>query len=131
MWTRLRTWTGPEGWRKAADEPLRTRSQGFPSRRIRLVLTLHMAIDRDIHDLLFQHDCVIVPGFGGFLTHYRPARLDAQRLLVHPPSKDLSFNKHLVRQDGLLVDQLVRREGMDFQTAMITSRIYSSSRTGA
>ncbi len=76
-----------------------------------------MAIDRDIHDLLFQHDCVIVPGFGGFLTHYRPARLDAQRLLVHPPSKDLSFNKHLVRQDGLLVDQLVRRVGMDFQTA--------------
>lgn len=76
-----------------------------------------MAIDRDIHELLFQHDCVIVPGFGGFLTHYRPARLDGQRRLVHPPSKDLSFNKHLVRQDGLLVDQLVRREGMDFQAA--------------
>lgn len=76
-----------------------------------------MAIDRDIHDLLFQHDCVIVPGFGGFLTHYRPARLDEQRRLVHPPSKDLSFNKHLVRQDGLLVDQLVRHEGLDFQAA--------------
>lgn len=76
-----------------------------------------MALARDIHDLLYLHDCVIVPEFGGFLTHYRPARLDEQRRLVHPPSKDLSFNKHLVRQDGLLVDQLVRREGLDFQTA--------------
>ena len=76
-----------------------------------------MALERDIHDLLFLHDCVIVQGFGGFLTHYRPARLDEQRRLVHPPSKDLSFNRHLVRQDGLLVDRLIRREGLDFQDA--------------
>lgn len=76
-----------------------------------------MAIDRDIHELLFVHDCVIVPGFGGFLAHYRPARLDEQRRLVHPPSKELSFNRHLVRQDGLVVDRLMRREGLDFHAA--------------
>ncbi len=98
---------------------MNTRNRGitFSGRPITLVLTLHMALARDIHTLLFLHDCVIVPEFGGFLTHYRPARLDEQRRLVHPPTKDLSFNKHLVRQDGLLVDQLVRREGLDFQTA--------------
>lgn len=76
-----------------------------------------MALASDIHDLLFLHDCVIVPGFGGFLAHYRPARLDVQRRLVHPPSKELSFNRHLVRQDGLLVDWLVRHEELDFNTA--------------
>ncbi len=76
-----------------------------------------MALEHDIHHLLFQHDCVILPGFGGFLTHYRPARLDVQRKLVHPPSKELSFNRHLVRQDGLLIDRLVSREGMDFNAA--------------
>lgn len=76
-----------------------------------------MALDRDLHDLLFLHDCVIVPGFGGFLTHYRPARLDVQRNLVHPPSKDLSFNRHLIRQDGLLVDRLMHRENLEFQQA--------------
>ena len=80
-----------------------------------------MAIDRDIHDLLFVHDCVVVPGFGGFLAHYRPARLDEQRRLVHPPSKELSFNRHLVRQDGLLVDRLIRQQDLDFHTA--SSRI--------
>jgi cell division septation protein DedD/nucleoid DNA-binding protein len=76
-----------------------------------------MALEYDIHQLLFEHDCVILPGFGGFLAHYRPARLDGQRNLVHPPSKELSFNRHLVRQDGLLIDRLVSREGLDFNTA--------------
>ncbi|MFT3884733.1 MAG: SPOR domain-containing protein [Flavobacteriales bacterium] len=72
-----------------------------------------MALERDIHSLLFAHDCVIVPGFGGFLTHYRPARLDERRELVHPPGKDVSFNRHLVRTDGLLADEVAKREGLD------------------
>ena len=42
-----------------------------------------MPIERDLHDLLRDHDCVIVPRFGGFLTHYRPARIDVARALLH------------------------------------------------
>lgn len=76
-----------------------------------------MGIERDIHDLLHHHDCVIVPQFGGFLTHYRPARLDEARRMVHPPTKDLSFNRHLVRNDGLLADRLARRETIAFDEA--------------
>lgn len=76
-----------------------------------------MGLERDLHDLLFCHDCVIVPQWGGFLTHYRPARLDEARKLIHPPSKDLSFNRHLVRNDGLLADHLARREGLAFDKA--------------
>jgi len=80
-----------------------------------------MAIERDLHDLLFCHDCVIVPHWGGFLTHYRPARLDEARKVIHPPGKDLSFNRHLVRNDGLLADHLAKREGIGFDQA--TERI--------
>ncbi|MBK6341556.1 MAG: SPOR domain-containing protein [Flavobacteriales bacterium] len=80
-----------------------------------------MGLERDLHDLLFCHDCVIVPQWGGFLTHYRPARLDEARKLIHPPSKDLSFNRHLVRNDGLLADRLAKREGLAFDKA--TARI--------
>lgn len=76
-----------------------------------------MAIERDIHDLLHHHDCVIVPRFGGFLAHYRPARLDEAHRLVHPPARELSFNRHLVRNDGLLADQLARRTGAGFDEA--------------
>ncbi len=76
-----------------------------------------MPIERDLHDLLYAHDCVIVPRFGGFLTHYRSARLDEQRQIIHPPSKDLGYNRHLTRTDGLLTDRVARREGIGFQQA--------------
>lgn len=76
-----------------------------------------MTIERDLHELLYCHDCVIVPEWGGFLTHYRPARLDEARSLVHPPGKDISFNKSLVRNDGLLADRLAKREGIAFDVA--------------
>ncbi len=76
-----------------------------------------MAIERDLHELLYAHDCVIVPRFGGFLTHYRPARLDEQRRSIHPPSKDVSFNRHLTRTDGLLTDHVAKAEGLDFTQA--------------
>ena len=84
-----------------------------------------MVIERELHELLYAHDCVIVPQFGGFLTHYRPARVDEQRQLVHPPAKDLSFNRHLVRNDGLLTDRVSRRESVDFDraNAMIDSAV--------
>ena len=76
-----------------------------------------MPIERDLHDLLYAHDCVIVPRFGGFLTHYRSARLDEQRQIIHPPAKDLGYNRHLTRTDGLLTDRVARREGIGFQQA--------------
>lgn len=76
-----------------------------------------MALEHDIHELLFDHDCVIVPGFGGFLTHYRSARVDEQRRMVHPPSKELSFNRNLTRHDGLLADHLARRSNIDYNAA--------------
>lgn len=97
---------------------MKKRAEGWPLSRFGL---LPMGIERDLHDLLFCHDCVIVPQWGGFLTHYRPARLDEARKVIHPPGKDLSFNRHLVRNDGLLADLLAKREGIDFDQA--TARI--------
>ncbi len=76
-----------------------------------------MAIERDLIELLHDHDCVIVPRWGGFLTHYRPARLDEARHLIHPPGKELGFNRHLVRNDGLLADHIAKRDQVDFSTA--------------
>jgi hypothetical protein len=76
-----------------------------------------MGIERDLHDLLFEHDCVIVPGWGGFLAQYRPARLDQARQLIHPPSKEVGFNRHLLRNDGLLTDHIAHRDGLGFAAA--------------
>ncbi len=59
-----------------------------------------------IQELLLSHDCVVVPGFGGFLANYSPARVDKGSSTIHPPRKVLSFNKNLTHNDGLLIGAL-------------------------
>lgn len=90
-----------------------------------------MSIERDLHELLYCHDCVIVPQWGGFLTHYRSARLDEANQVVHPPGKDVSFNKNLERNDGLLADHVAKREGRPFREAqaLIDSAVKEWQRT--
>lgn len=76
-----------------------------------------MGLERDIHALLYDHDCVIVPRWGGFLAQYRPARLDESRAVIHPPGKAVGFNRHLLRTDGLLADRLAQRDGIGYAAA--------------
>lgn len=77
-----------------------------------------MSIERDIRELLLEHDLVIVPGFGGLLGHRRAARIDEAHRLIHPPSKDISFNRQLVRNDGLLSDHIASRRGLPHKQAV-------------
>lgn len=75
-------------------------------------------MEREIHRLLHEADCVIVPGFGGFLAHRRGAVLDRERRLIHPPAKEVSFNRRLTRNDGLLADRLAAHEGIAHRQAL-------------
>jgi nucleoid DNA-binding protein len=59
-----------------------------------------------IRELLFGHDCVIVPGFGGFVGNYAPARVDKETGTFYPPVKQISFNRNLNHNDGLLVGRI-------------------------
>jgi nucleoid DNA-binding protein len=59
-----------------------------------------------IRELLFGHDCVIVPGFGGFIGNYTPARIDKSTGTFYPPVKQISFNRNLNHNDGLLVGRI-------------------------
>ncbi len=59
-----------------------------------------------IRELLFGHDCVIVPGFGGFIGNYSPARIDKNSATFYPPVKQISFNRNLNHNDGLLVGRV-------------------------
>ena len=57
-----------------------------------------------IADLLKKNNCVIVPGFGGFITNYKPAVIDELRQKIYPPSKSILFNFNLINNDGLLAN---------------------------
>ena len=59
-----------------------------------------------IRELLFGHDCVIVPGFGGFIGNYTPARIEKNSGTFYPPVKQISFNRNLNHNDGLLVGKI-------------------------
>ena len=61
-----------------------------------------MDITAFIRELLFGHDCVIVPGFGGFIGNYTPASIDKSSGTFYPPVKQISFNRNLNHNDGLL-----------------------------
>ena len=65
-----------------------------------------MDVTAFIRELLFGHDCVIVPGFGGFIGNYLPARIDKNAGTFYPPLKQISFNRNLNHNDGLLVGKI-------------------------
>lgn len=65
-----------------------------------------------ITELLFDHECVIIPGFGAFITKEVPATLDYVNHSLTPPTKELAFNGQLTSDDGLLVGYVAQREGV-------------------
>jgi nucleoid DNA-binding protein len=70
-----------------------------------------------ISELLYEHDCVIIPGFGGFVGHYAPAKIHPISHSFHPPSKNILFNAKLNRDDGLLLDFIGQQEGIHYHEA--------------
>ena len=76
-----------------------------------------MDITLYIRELLFGHDCVIVPGFGGFIGNYTAARINKSTGDFSPPVKQISFNKNLNTNDGLLIGRIAGANSIDFNEA--------------
>ena len=70
-----------------------------------------------IRELLFGHDCVVVPGFGGFIGNYTPANIDKSSGTFYPPVKKISFNRNLSHNDGLLVGRVSGSKGVTYDEA--------------
>lgn len=70
-----------------------------------------------ISDLLFLHDCVIIPDFGGFICNYKSAYIDENSGLICPPSKEILFNRSLTHNDGLLVNWIACKENISYEKA--------------
>ncbi len=64
--------------------------------------------------MLFSNDCVIVPGFGGFIGNLSPARLDNNTGVYFPPLKQISFNRNLSHNDGLLIGRISMATGLNY-----------------
>ena len=69
-----------------------------------------METEHYIKELLYRYDCVIMPGFGAFLTQMKSAVLHETTNAFHPPTKVISFNEQLSSNDGLLASHMASAE---------------------
>ncbi|MCB9034040.1 MAG: hypothetical protein H6553_09400 [Chitinophagales bacterium] len=72
-----------------------------------------------IQELLYQHDCVIIPGFGAFITNYQKAVIDKHQNKIAPPKKSIAFNKLLNSNDGLLINHVKEQENCSYTEAQV------------
>ncbi len=70
-----------------------------------------------IKELLFQHDCVIIPDFGGFVANIQSSKINKTQNSFSPPYKEISFNRDLKHNDGLLIGYVSRAKNIGFVDA--------------
>jgi hypothetical protein len=77
-----------------------------------------MQISQYISELLFRYDCVVVPGFGAFLSERVSAKIDKSSGEFFPPCKRISFNTQLKSNDGLLANHISSVEEITYEIAI-------------
>jgi hypothetical protein len=82
-------------------------------------------LENYISDLLWKHDCVVVPGFGGFVLNEQPAHFESNSHELLPPGKRITFNRSLSNNDGLLHHYIAQVTGQSFESAQsfVTAQI--------
>lgn len=75
-------------------------------------------LERHITKLLLTNDCVIVPDFGGFMTHHIDSVYDHDTRLFYPPLRTLGFNPQLKINDSLLVQSYVEVYDISYPEAL-------------
>lgn len=78
-----------------------------------------MEIERIPGKLLFRHNCVIVPGFGGFVANPKGATVHPGRHTFNPPYKAILFNRSLNTNDGLLVNEVARELKLTYNESLL------------
>ena len=68
------------------------------------------SIEEHIKELLFKHDCVIIPNFGGLVSNPVSSKINTVSGTIFPPSKLIVFNKNLSINDGLLINHISKKE---------------------
>ena len=76
-----------------------------------------MKISTYIFELLQSQDCVIVPNFGAFVARNISAKISSDGSKIFPPNKELSFNKNVVKNDGLLLNAIASNENINYEVA--------------
>ncbi len=74
-------------------------------------------LSRNIICLLAENDCVILPGIGGFIAHYKSANYNTNNKEFVSPQRVIGFNRALTLNDGLMVQAYMERHGLNYPDA--------------
>ncbi|MEL6637217.1 MAG: hypothetical protein AAFW73_20880 [Bacteroidota bacterium] len=85
---------------------------------------MNIDIPACIAELLYEHDSVIIPDFGGIVGIYQAAQIDHVQGMMHPPSLALRFNENLVINDGVLISHLRNKFQLSLEDAQVLIREY-------
>lgn len=72
-----------------------------------------------IKELLYQQECVTLPGFGSFVTQNHPIKVNRFTGEFTPPTRTISFNRLIQENDGLLASYIARREKIAYNEALV------------
>jgi hypothetical protein len=67
-----------------------------------------------IEELLYKHQCVIIPKFGAFISNRKSAKMADDRTF-DPPKREITFNASLNSNDGLLMKYVSEQSGIDYK----------------
>jgi hypothetical protein len=65
-------------------------------------MNVQQTIIKGVKELLFFHNYLVLPNFGGFVLKSSPSHFSSTGAVLAPPSKTLSFNSQLKQNDGIL-----------------------------
>lgn len=88
---------------------------------------MQIDVGASIAALLYEHPSVTIPGLGALVAAYKPATIDQIEGKIVPPSRQISFNKNLLIDDGLLVKQLREKYRLTYGEAMREVDTYANS----
>lgn len=75
-------------------------------------------IETHLQRLLLEHDCLVIPGLGGFVCTKLPAQYDEVASEMIPPRRAVQFNERLLHNDGVLAHAVVVAEGLTYAEAL-------------
>ncbi len=70
-----------------------------------------------IENLLHEHDCVIIPNFGGFVIQSSPISLNEEKNIIYPAKRSIAFNEKLKSDDGFLSNEFSIYKKIDLKQA--------------
>jgi hypothetical protein len=75
-------------------------------------------VSEHIKLLLFEHECVIVPGLGGFIKNRPASSYNRDTHEFRPLTQLPFFNRQLRNNDGLLASSLAEKEHLSYSQAL-------------